>query len=173
MGCGKRMGVSRREGDTCWEGPGNSRRPKKAKEIQEERGDWRRGSRSSRRIVFGVHKSYSFVLSHSARAKPHQLIRAIRFRTSFAMSISQAALREAWLGGREDRLCLMQVAKAWALREIFREIFDGRDHLPWVAERVVKNDGTHPGRDALRQHWQIRGCVSTCSRHQADRRTCT
>ena len=67
------------------------------------------------------------------------------------MAVSQAALREIWLGGRPDRLCLMQVAKAWALREVSRELHDGQDHLPWVAGRVFMNDGTNPGRDALRQ----------------------
>ena len=67
------------------------------------------------------------------------------------MAVSQAALREIWLGGRPDRLCLLQVAKAWALREVSRELHDGQDHLPWVAGRVFKNDGTNPGRDALRQ----------------------
>ena len=63
-------------------------------------------------------------------------------------------MREIWLGGRPDRLCLLQVAKAWALREVSRELHDGQDHLPWVAGRVFKNDGTNPGRDALRQLFQ-------------------
>ena len=48
----------------------------------------------------------------------------------------------------------MQVAKAWALREVSRELHDGQDHLPWVAGRVFKNDGTNPGRGASLQLFQ-------------------
>ena len=47
-------------------------------------------------------------------------------------------MREIWLGGRPDRLCLLQVAKAWALREVSRELHDGQDHLPWVAGRFSR-----------------------------------
>ena len=48
-------------------------------------------------------------------------------------------------------MCALEIAKAWALREASRELQGGKDKLPWVAARVVKNDGTHPSREALRQ----------------------
>ena len=64
---------------------------------------------------------------------------------------SQSALREFWRGGQADRMCALEIAKAWALREASRELQGGKDKLPWVAARVVKNDGTHPSREALRQ----------------------
>ena len=51
-------------------------------------------------------------------------------------------------------MCAMEIAKAWALREASRELHAGKDKLPWVAARVVKNDGTHPSREALRQLFQ-------------------
>ena len=71
-----------------------------------------------------------------------------------SMSVSQSALRDVWRGGQDDRMCAMDIAKAWALREASRELHAGKDKLPWVAARVVKNDGTHPSREALRQLFQ-------------------
>ena len=41
-------------------------------------------------------------------------------------------------------MCAMEMVKVWALREASRELHDGKDKLPWVAARVVKNDGTRP-----------------------------
>ena len=66
-----------------------------------------------------------------------------------ASRISQDDLRELWRGGRSDRLCAFELAKALALREASREIHNGEDNLPWVAARVVKNDGTHPAKQSL------------------------
>ena len=64
---------------------------------------------------------------------------------------SQSALRELWRGGQADRMCALEIAKAWALHETSPELQDGKDKLPWVAARMVKSDGIHPSREALRQ----------------------
>ena len=65
-----------------------------------------------------------------------------------AMSMStQDALHESWVGGIEDRLCGREQAKAWALREVWRE--EGKSShglLTFVASRVRK---THRHRHLL------------------------
>ena len=73
-------------------------------------------------------------------------------------ALTQEELRELWKGGQSDRLCAFEVAKAWALREASREIHQGEDTLPWVAARVVKNDGTHPSKQAL---FQLFNCIDS------------
>ena len=73
-------------------------------------------------------------------------------------AFTQEELRELWKGGQSDRLCAFEVAKAWALREASREIHQGEDTLPWVAARVVKNDGTHPSKQAL---FQLFNCIDS------------
>ena len=60
---------------------------------------------------------------------------------------AQLRLRDAWLGGPEDRLCGREQAKAWALRECWREEHDS-DHglCKFVATRVNKaKDGLPNG----------------------------
>ena len=52
----------------------------------------------------------------------------------------QEALRKAWLSGRSGNLCPQQEAKAWALREAWREIKPEKNYgmLEFVASRVCK-----------------------------------
>ena len=70
---------------------------------------------------------------------------------------AQLRLRDAWLGGPEDRLCGREQAKAWALRECWREEHDS-DHglYKFVAARVNKTkdglpNGGNPTGDAVKQ----------------------
>ena len=51
-----------------------------------------------------------------------------------------SSLEEAWTGGPDDRLCAREQAKAWALREIWRE--EGKENyglLAFVASKLKKN----------------------------------
>ena len=55
------------------------------------------------------------------------------------MTSRQELLREAWLGGRTGSLSALSEAKAWALREVWRE--SGKpDHgmLSFIASKVKK-----------------------------------
>ena len=64
----------------------------------------------------------------------------------------QELLKKAWRGGRRGTLSALEEAKAWALREAWRANGKGDYGLhTFVAERVTKVGGGHPGRDAIRQ----------------------
>ena len=87
------------------------------------------------------------------------------------MSDAQTVLRDAWLGGQEDRLCAREQAKAWALREVWREEKKekaGNDKkqdskrseygmLTFVADRVRKTTskgmptGDHPASESMKE----------------------
>lgn len=70
---------------------------------------------------------------------------------------NQQILRDAWQGGMDDRLCAREQAKAWALREVWRE--DGKSEYglhTFVASRVKKNKkgkptGAHPTRASMQE----------------------
>ena len=70
---------------------------------------------------------------------------------------TQDALKTFWLDAPDGRLCAREQAKAWALREVWREEGNG-DHglYAWVASKVKKTargkpNGAHPGRSAMEQ----------------------
>ena len=61
---------------------------------------------------------------------------------------AQAQLRQAWVGGVEGRLCGREQAKAWALREVWRD--EGKNDfglLSFVARRVRKTKNGRPVGD--------------------------
>ena len=70
---------------------------------------------------------------------------------------SQDTLKELWLAAPEGRLCAREQAKAWALREVWRQ--EGKaDHglCTWVASKVKKSKngkpaGPHPSSSAIEQ----------------------
>ena len=70
---------------------------------------------------------------------------------------TQDALRNAWFGGVDDRLCAREQAKAWALREVWMESGKGDYGLyEHVASKVRKTKdgkpkGDHPTRAAIQQ----------------------
>ena len=66
-----------------------------------------------------------------------------------------AALEAMWLSAPHGRLCPWQQARALALREASRELHSGRTQLEWVAARVVKMGGGHPGQDALHKFFKL------------------
>ena len=73
------------------------------------------------------------------------------------MADAQDALRDAWLGGPEDRLCGREQAKAWALRAVWRDDKKG-DHglYAYVASKVRKTrkgkpTGGHPCGEAMKE----------------------
>ena len=65
--------------------------------------------------------------------------------------LDQETLRKYWLSASENRLCPWEVAKALALREASKEIHKGKWRLPWIAERLTKNGGGSPTKQALEQ----------------------
>ena len=73
------------------------------------------------------------------------------------MAPSQDALRELWRGGQSSRMCPWEQARALALREASREIHGGNVNVPWVAARVVKNDGSHPARQSMHELFDLVG----------------
>ena len=64
---------------------------------------------------------------------------------------SQSALREFWRGGQADRMCALEIAKAWALREASRELHGGEDKLPMCRCAGGQKRWHSPSREALRQ----------------------
>ena len=75
---------------------------------------------------------------------------------------SQDQLKKLWLSAPEGRLCAREQAKAWALREAWREEKESTYGLyACVANKVCKNEngqpasGQHPTNDAMRQFFAI------------------
>lgn len=64
-------------------------------------------------------------------------------------AIPAATLKELWQSGQDGRLSPWEVAKALAFREASKEIHDGVPNLGWIAERLTKVGGGHPGKPAL------------------------
>ena len=64
----------------------------------------------------------------------------------------QDLLRKAWRGGREGNLSALEEARAWALREVWQDD-DKPDYgmHTYIAGKIVKIGGGHPGRAAVRQ----------------------
>lgn len=64
----------------------------------------------------------------------------------------QELLRKAWLGGRDGYLSALSEARAWALREVWRE--EGKPAYGMcvaIADKVVKVGGGAPTKEAVRQ----------------------
>jgi len=76
------------------------------------------------------------------------------------MSDIQDALRDAWLGGPEDRLCGREQAKAWALRETWFEEDKGTYGMyEFIRTRVRKTKngkatGDHPTVNSLKSFFE-------------------
>ena len=64
----------------------------------------------------------------------------------------QDVLREAWLGGRPGELSALAEARAWALRECWRDQHES-DHgvFRYIADRIEKTGGGNPSREAVRK----------------------
>ena len=52
-------------------------------------------------------------------------------------------------------MCPWEQAKALGLREASKVVHNGKANLPWIAERVNKVGGGHPGASALFQFFQL------------------
>ena len=65
---------------------------------------------------------------------------------------AQALLQKAWTEGRHGRMPAWSQAKAWALREVWRDVGKG-DHglASYVAGKVTKAGGGHPSGEAIIQ----------------------
>ena len=62
----------------------------------------------------------------------------------------QDLLKKAWHGGRQGYLSPLSEARAWALREIWRE--EGKPEygmLTYIAGKITKNGGGNPGQPAM------------------------
>ena len=76
------------------------------------------------------------------------------------MPSAQELLRDAWLCGPDDRLCGREQAKAWALREYWREHHDSEHGLfAFVASKVRKNkrgkpSGANPTGEAMKEFFR-------------------
>ena len=69
----------------------------------------------------------------------------------FAMS-AQTALKDLWLAGNEGHLSAREQLKAWALREAWREVNDGKYGMnSWIAERVAKVGGGAPTNQSVKE----------------------
>ena len=69
--------------------------------------------------------------------------------------MDQETLRNFWRSAPEGRLCPWEQAKALGLREASKVVHNGKANLPWIAERVNKVGGGHPGASALFQFFQL------------------
>ena len=65
------------------------------------------------------------------------------------MAAAQDVLREACHGGQTDRMSPWEQARALALREASREIYDGQVKVPWVAARRICADNHCTNSSAL------------------------
>ena len=68
----------------------------------------------------------------------------------FVAAAMQESLRQAWCSCRDDQLPAWAQAKAWALREVWRD--SGKsDHglAAYVAGKVAKGNGQHPSGEAI------------------------
>ena len=67
----------------------------------------------------------------------------------------QELLQKAWLSGRTGSMCALQQARAWALREVWRD--DDKSEYgmyEYIAGKVEKVGGGHPGGDAIMKFFQ-------------------
>jgi len=64
----------------------------------------------------------------------------------------QVLLRSAWLGAKDGSLSGREQAKAWALREVWKDD-DKADHgmLTYIAGKLKKQDGCSPSSNAVKQ----------------------
>ena len=69
--------------------------------------------------------------------------------------MDQDSLRSFWLHAQDGRLCPWEQAKALGLREASRELHKGKTNLPWIAARVTKVGGGHPGKSALHEFFKL------------------
>ena len=87
----------------------------------------------------------------------------------------QSVLQRAWSQAPRGRLSPWMEAKAWGLREGWRDLHDGSEHgmLTWIAKRVTKGGGGNPtvesvGKPAKRASKRAGGRTSErASGHQA------
>ena len=70
-------------------------------------------------------------------------------------STNNTHLRNLWLSAPHGRLSPWQQARALALRDVSRELHAGRTQLEWIAVRVEKVSGGHPGQDALHKFFKL------------------
>ena len=64
----------------------------------------------------------------------------------------QSVLQRAWSQAPRGRLSPWMEAKAWGLREGWRDFHDGSEHgmLTWISKRVTKGGGDNPTVEAVR-----------------------
>ena len=64
----------------------------------------------------------------------------------------QLVLQRAWSHTPSGRLSPWMEAKAWGLREGWRDFHDGSEHgmLTWISKRVTKGGGDNPTVEAVR-----------------------
>ena len=96
--------------------------------------------------------------SHMSRLRPKLLPAFVQrahtrscFLVEISCTISQAALRHAWLNAPANRLCAWEVAKALGLRAASREIHGGNGRLSWIAARLKKVGGGCPSVQSLHE----------------------
>ena len=69
--------------------------------------------------------------------------------------VAASALRTMWCEGKKGRMCPKEQAKAWALREAWRELHGESTYgmCKWIAARVFKvgNPPKHPSVAAVQQ----------------------
>ena len=65
----------------------------------------------------------------------------------------QSVLQRAWSQAPRGRLSPWMEAKAWGLREGWRDLHDGSEHgmLTWIAKRVTKGGGGNPTVESVRR----------------------
>ena len=73
----------------------------------------------------------------------------VQFATFGSMPIDQHTLRGLWHAAPVGRLSPWETAKALGLREASKELHGGTGNLPWIAARLSKVGGGHPGAPAL------------------------
>ena len=68
----------------------------------------------------------------------------------------QEMLQEAWTGGKTGALPAMEQARAWALREAWKEFKPTSSYgmLPFICSKVTKVDGGHPSVPAMLQFFE-------------------
>ena len=76
-------------------------------------------------------------------------------REAMSAAALNTSLEAMWLSAPLGRLSPWQQSRALVLREVSRELHAGRTQLEWVAARVVKVGGGHPGQDALHKFFKL------------------
>ena len=77
------------------------------------------------------------------------------FTVSFMADSQQEVLRSAWLVGKTGCLPGREQAKAWALREVWRD--DGKAEYgmnKYIADKLTKQGGGSPERGAVRKFFE-------------------